>query len=345
MPTDYDLSRFFPESASTVSGSIDLVFIALVGTSLLIIIILLVMVITFTLKYRAGSTAKRDKVFGNTLKIEIGFMGLLTVVFLGLFVWAAAVFYIAVTPPENAKTIYVVGKQWMWKVQHQEGARELNELHVPVDQPIRLVMTSQDVIHSFFIPAFRVKQDLLPKQYTSVWFEATKTGEFPFLCAEYCGLDHSKMLGTLYVMPQDEFNDWLETKANEGEPIPGSQGSEEGQMQLSEEGVFYTKGCNMCHLPTSAFVAPRLDGLYMQEVLLKNGRKIIADEQYIRESIMNPNAKIVAGYDSPSKMPTFKGQINEQELLKLIEFIQSIQHGWPEQTPKDTENLETDEQE
>jgi cytochrome c oxidase subunit 2 len=206
--------------------------------------------------------------------------------------------------------IYAVGKQWMWKIQHESGKREINTLHVPKGQPVRLTMTSEDVIHDFFIPAFRVKNDVLPGRYTTLWFEATQTGEFHLFCAEYCGTQHSGMIGKVIVLEPADYHDWL-MGASSGESMV-----EAGERQ------FQKLGCETCHKSTATGRGPSLVGLYDKPVTLSNGQEIVVDSDYIRESILQPRAKIVAGYESI--MPVFEGQISEQSLLQIASYIKSL---------------------
>jgi len=194
---------------------------------------------------------------------------------------------------------------------------------------VRLLLVSQDVIHSFFVPAFRVKQDALPDRYTSLWFEVPRPGKFALRCAEYCGLGHSRMIGTVTALEPAEFERWLSPSA-QSEPAPGTPGTPEARLDLGAADPFHRFGCNACHVPTAAVRAPRLDGLYLSQVRLRNGSVVVADEQYLRESILKPDAKISAGYPEPSLMPSYQGQISEEDLARLIEFIKSIRYGWKE---------------
>jgi cytochrome c oxidase subunit 2 len=212
--------------------------------------------------------------------------------------------------PENPLEIDVVGKQWMWKIRHPNGKREVNTLHVPVNQPVRLTMTSQDVIHSFFVPAFRLKQDVLPARYTSMWFEATKTGEYPLFCAEYCGTEHSTMVGKVVVMEPAAYAEWL------GSEVAGQSPVDAGRI------LFERLGCASCHLAGDLSRGPDLIGLYGNEVKLADGRTLTADEEYLRESILNPGAKVVEGFEA--LMPSFAGQIEDQDLANLIQYIRTL---------------------
>src|SRR5690349_7899969 len=210
-------------------------------------------------------------------------------------------------PPPGAAELFVLGKQWMWKVEHPGGEGEIDELHVPVGRPVRLVMTSQDVIHSFFLPAFRVKRDVLPGRYESLWFEATKTGEFPILCAEFCGLDHSHMKGRVVVLSENDYARWLAVQP------PGDTLAVAGAV------LFRELGCSGCHEGRGPVRAPRLDGLFGRRVPLQDGSVVVADERYIRDSILQPKREVAAGY--APVMPSFAGQIGEDEVLKLVAYI------------------------
>jgi cytochrome c oxidase subunit 2 len=224
-----------------------------------------------------------------------------------MFTWGASLYYEESRPPNNAIPIYVVAKQWMWKIEHMEGQREINELHVPVGRPVRLTMTSEDVIHSFFVPAFRTKSDVVPGKYSTLWFTATKPGKYHLFCAEYCGNRHSGMIGWIYVMDPQDYQNWLNSN-----PPPAT---------LSESGgkLFNGMGCPSCHKPDGTGRCPSLVGLYGSTVHLAGGNTVVADEEYIRESILRPQAKIVAGYGT--LMPTYQGQVTEEDMVRLVEYI------------------------
>lgn len=232
---------------------------------------------------------------------------LITVV---LFVWGSSVFFAEQRPPDETINIYVVGKQWMWKFQHLDGQREIDELHVPVGRAVKLIMTSEDVIHDVFVPAFRVKADVLPGRYTSIWFQATKPGRYHLFCAEYCGTRHSGMTGEVVVMEPAEYQTWL------------SGGAAEGSLASAGEKLFADLACNTCHRPDSQGRGPVLDGLFGKTVTLQNGGNAVFDEAYVRESILNPTAKVVAGFQPI--MPTFQGLVSEEQLLQLIEYVKSL---------------------
>jgi cytochrome c oxidase subunit 2 len=229
-----------------------------------------------------------------------------------IFAWGAQLYFEQYRPPKNAVEIYVVGKQWMWKIQHTTGQREINQLHVPLGRKVKLIMTSEDVIHDFFIPAFRIKTDVLPGRYTSQWFEATKTGTYHLFCAEYCGMNHSGMIGSVVVMEPREFENWLSGNTSQLPPaVAGQQ-------------LYQTLGCVSCHGASGeGGRGPALAGLFGSQISLANGQSVRADEIYIRESIVNPHVKLVAGFGPI--MPTFQGQVTEDQLVQIIAFIKSLQ--------------------
>jgi cytochrome c oxidase subunit II len=228
-----------------------------------------------------------------------------------MFVWGSSVFFAQQRPPDETINIYVVGKQWMWKFQHLDGQREIDELHVPVGRAVKLIMTSEDVIHDVFVPAFRVKADVLPGRYTSIWFQATKPGRYHLFCAEYCGTRHSGMTGEVIVMEPAEYQAWL------------SGGTGEGSLASAGEKLFADLACNTCHRPDSQGRGPVLDGLFGKTVTMQNGENVMFDEAYIRESILTPTAKVAAGFQPI--MPTFQGLVSEEQLLQLIEYVKSLQ--------------------
>lgn len=307
MQTDFPL---FPEQASSVATHVDALYFATVALSLFFALLVSVLVVVFAIKYRRKSPDEVPRQIAGHLGLEIFWTAIPLVLAMGMFVWATAVYFHIVTPPANTMEIYVVGKQWMWKLQHPEGKREINELHVPVGQPIRLTMTSEDVIHSFYIPAFRVKKDVLPGRYTTLWFEPTKVGEYHLFCAEYCGTEHARMIGTVYVMEPQDYENWL------------SGGAANEPMEVAGERLFEQYACHTCHKADGSGRGPSLVGLFGKTVALADGRSAVVNETYIRESILNPAAQVVAGYQPI--MPTFKGQISEDGILQLIAYIKSL---------------------
>jgi len=301
-----------PEQASTVAPHVDAVFWVLTLLSLVFALGISIAVVYFAVKYRRGSKADRSNPIHTSLKLELSWSIIPFVLGLGVFLWATAL-YVSMyrVPKGDALKVYVIAKQWMWKFQHPNGRREINDLHVPVGRPVELTMTSQDVIHSFFVPAFRVKRDVLPGRTSTAWFEATKPGVYHLFCAEYCGTEHSLMGGKVYAMEPQEYQEWL-TTGNTGGETPEQSG----------ERLFASFACATCHGRTSTFRAPKLEGLFGSEVKLKSGETVTADEDYLRESILHSQAKIVAGYDPV--MPVFENQINEEQLLHLIAYIKSL---------------------
>jgi cytochrome c oxidase subunit 2 len=245
------------------------------------------------------------------MALEITWTVVPLLITLVIFVWGARVFFAMAHPPEDALNIYVVGKQWMWKFQHLDGQREINELHVPVDRNIRLIATSEDVIHDVFVPAFRIKVDVIPGRYVTLWFRATKPGRYRLFCAEYCGTKHSGMTGEVIVMSPTEYQAWL------------SGGTPGGSLADAGQKLFVDLACNTCHRPDAQGRGPVLEGLLGKTVALQSGETVVADEAYVRESILNPSAKITAGYQPV--MPTFQGLVSEEQLLQLVEYIKSLQ--------------------
>ena len=296
-------------AASSIAGDTDALFLAMLLLCGTVAFVLLVLVIVFSVRYRRGSSVERGKPVRRLTWLEVTW----TLVPLGLFVviyaWAAHEFMQLYRPPPQALPVDVVAKQWMWKLQHRNGRREINELHVPLGQPVRLVMTSQDVIHSFFVPAFRLKQDVLPGRYTTLSFTATRLGEFHLFCAEYCGSQHSQMTGRIVVMQPAEFSRW----AAAGPHQPG----------LAQYGfaLFRQLGCSGCHDARSTVHAPLLDGIAGRTVHLQDGRTLVADDTYLRDSILEPHKDVVAGF--APVMPSFAGQVSEEDIQALIAYLHS----------------------
>jgi cytochrome c oxidase subunit 2 len=297
--------------ASTHAVRVDQIFYGLLLLSGLTLLLVFSFVLALSIRYRRGSAAKRGPLPEIVSReFEIGWTAATLFLFAFLFWWAASADLGSLAAPAGALEIHVVAKQWMWKTQHPNGAREIDALHIPVDKPVRLVMTSQDVIHSFFVPAFRVKQDVVPGREAEIWFQATRTGVFPLLCAEYCGTDHSTMLGRITVMRQEDYADWL-TKQPEGDDLAQTGAK-----------LFVSQGCSGCHAEASKVHAPRLGGVYGGIVQLSDGRAIKADDAYIRDSILQPNRDIVAGF-APS-MPSYSGLLDDGDIQSLVAYIRSM---------------------
>lgn len=301
---------FWPRDAAVSARAVDTVYIAELALTAVILCLVFGLMIGFGVRYRRGSDADRSGLTKKSWKWEIGWTSATLVVFLALFVWGAHLFIHLYQPPPGGLEIFVVAKQWMWKMQHPGGQREIDTLHVPRDETIRLVLTSQDVIHSFYVPAFRLKHDVLPDTYETFWFKATETGRFPLECAEYCGTQHARMGGSIVVMEPAAYERWL-----------GDQGVAQSLAQQGEA-LFRKYGCSGCHSSKSVVHAPPLEGVYGSLVHLDGGGAVLADERYIRDSILLPHAQIVAGY--APVMPSFAGQIGEDDLVKLIAYIQSL---------------------
>lgn len=307
-----DLSfPLWPENASTLAGWVDGVFYYGLGLTVFFTTLICVLVLFFAVKYRKGSSADRSNPMTHNMPLEVFWIGVPLFLALVMFFYSTYVFYHLYQYPRDALEVYVLGRQWMWEVNHPEGRREINTLHVPVGKPVKLTMTSVDVIHSFYVPAFRVKQDVVPGRYTTMWFQATKPGEYHLFCAEFCGTLHSAMIGKVVVMEPADYQDWLTT------------GYGQGETMATEGAALFTRyGCNGCHGRNATVRAPLLEGVFGHAVPLQDGRVVKADERYVRDSILLPKQEVVAGYDPV--MPTFEGQIDESDLMKIIAYIRSI---------------------
>jgi len=304
-----------PPQASTIAPQVDALFYVVTAVTTLVAIAVFTTMIVFAIRYRHGSKARRsdDVPAAQTRlrkRVEVAWTLIPLLLFFAAFGWASRLYIERAKPPADAMPVFVVAKQWMWKAQHSGGQREIDELHVPLGQPVRLVMTSQDVIHSFFIPAFRVKQDVLPGRYTDIWFTPTRLGRFHLFCAEYCGTDHSRMGGDIVVVDPAEFQRWL--AAHAGAPDMAARG----------EALFRQYGCSGCHGANATVHAPNLAGIYGKPVPLADGRTAIADDRYIRDSILLPQREVAAGY-API-MPSFAGQLSDEEIFDLIAYIRSL---------------------
>jgi cytochrome c oxidase subunit 2 len=303
----------FPEAASTLAHRVDLLYLFLLALAGFLSLLIAALVVFCMVRYRRRSPDAIGEIAVQGIRaelLEVGWTIVPLLVTVLIFVWGASVFFAMASPPSNSMTIYVVGKQWMWKFQHPDGQREIDELHVPAGRSVKLIMASEDVIHSFFVPAFRMKADVVPGRYTQLWFQATKSGRFHLFCAEYCGTRHSGMVGEVVVMEPYEYQTWL------------SGGNVEGSLASKGERLFADLACNTCHRPDSRGRGPVLVGLAGKTVQLHDGTTLVADEAYLRESILMPGVKITAGYQPV--MPAFQGLVNEEGLLELIEYIKSL---------------------
>jgi cytochrome c oxidase subunit 2 len=300
----------FPEQASQQAGQVDAVYFFLVAVTAFFSLLIATLVVVFAVKYRRRRGNEIGVPIHGSLALELVWTIIPFLIVMVMFGWGAKVFFDLYRPPAGAMEIYVVGKQWMWKIQHMDGHREINELHVPVGRPVKLIMGSEDVLHSFFIPAFRVKADVIPGRYNTLWFTATKAGTYHLFCAEYCGTKHSGMIGSVIAMEPADFQAWL--SGGSGEDSPVAAGAK----------LFTDLACVTCHQQESQGRGPALQNLFGQPVTLQDGRTVVADEAYIRESIVNPQAKVVAGFQP--LMPTFQGLVTEEQLLQLIAYVRSL---------------------
>jgi cytochrome c oxidase subunit 2 len=300
---------FFPEQASTIAPNVDALYAFLVLVTAFFSLGIAVAIVYFAVKYRRRSEDHIPGPVHGGLLLEITWSGIPLILSMIMFAWGAAIFFQESKPPADSMEIYVTGKQWMWKLQHMEGQREMNELHIPVNRNIKLTLTSEDVLHDFFVPAFRTKTDVVPGKYTTEWFRATKVGAYHIFCAEYCGTRHSNMIGTVYVMEPADYANWL------------SSGGAQGSMAQRGEQLFQQFGCVNCHQTDGQGRCPNLVGLYGKPVRTNHGI-VTADSSYVRESILTPGAKIVEGYENI--MPTFQGIVSEEGLQQLIEYVKSI---------------------
>jgi cytochrome c oxidase subunit 2 len=304
----------FPERASSVAGGVDSLFLLLVAVAVFFSVLIGVSIFYLSFRYRRRPNNQVGQLVPGSEALEITWMVIPFLIAMVLFAWGAKLYVTMRQAPSDALDIYVVGKQWMWKIQHADGRREFNELHVPVNRDIELTMISEDVIHDFFVPAFRVKMDVLPGRYTTLWFRPTKTGRYHLFCSQYCGTNHSTMGGWVDVMEPSEYQAWL------------SGGSNSESPEQAGKRLFTTLACVSCHGDPSEIGAgpraPSLRGVYGSAVKLSDGRTVTADDAYLRESVLDPGAKIVAGYDNI--MPTFQGVVSEDQLLQLFAYIKSL---------------------
>jgi cytochrome c oxidase subunit 2 len=305
-------------AATSNAPEVDHLIFALVLISCAVLALVFGLMLLYMFKYRAGSNVDRGQPGAKTWRVEAAWTSATLVAFFGLFIWGADLYVRLFQPPPDALKIYVIGKQWMWKVEHLGGQREINAVHVPVGMPVQLVMTSEDVIHDFSVPAFRIKHDVLPGRYETLWFRADVPGTYRMFCTQFCGTDHAKMIGEVVVLPRPEYQRWLE-HSDVGETLAAS-----GKI------LFMRYGCSGCHGGNgvggdesgSTVRAPRLVGLYGSPVTLTDGRIVTADERYLRDCILTPDRERVAGY--APVMPSFAGEISEEDLVKIITYLKSL---------------------
>ena len=302
--------HFLPEEASSFARHVDTLYWFLIAVTAFFSLLIGGLVVYFAIKYRRLDPHEIAAEIHESSALEMVWTIIPFGLTLVMFFWGASVYFRITRPPADTLEIYVTAKQWMWKVQHTDGHREMNELHIPVGQPVRLTMASEDVIHSFYVPAFRFKRDVVPGRFSTAWFEAVRPGKYHLFCAEFCGTRHSNMIGWVYAMKPSDYQAWLSGGA------PGETLASAGAKRFVEH------ACNTCHGDQPGARGPSLAGLFGKQVPLASGQTITADESYIRESIVNPQAKLVAGY--PPIMPTYQGLISEEGLLQLTAYIKSL---------------------
>jgi cytochrome c oxidase subunit 2 len=306
-------SALFPAEASGIAPYVDALYFFLVAMTIFGTTFVAILLLVFSVRYRREKNPVATQIEGSTL-LEATWTIIPLAIFLVTFVWGALLYFRIYDPPTNAMNIYIVGKQWMWKAEHPGGQHEINALHVPTGKPIQLTMISQDVFHSFSIPDFRIKREVIPGRYSTVWFEATQVGTYHLFCTQYCGTQHSGMVGEVTVMTPGDYKKWLE-QSNSGQ-----------SLAQNGERLFASMGCNSCHNGTAAARGPSLAGVYGSKLTLTDGRQILVDDAYLRNAILNPSEHVTAGF-API-MPTYQGQISEDGLIDLVEFIKNMQSNY-----------------
>ncbi|MCI0423950.1 MAG: cytochrome c oxidase subunit II [Acidobacteria bacterium] len=300
----------FPEQASSVAADVDNLYFFLLAITAFFSLLIAGLVAFFAIRYRRRSEVELPEPITGSTKLETLWTVIPGIIVLFIFGWGAKVFLSLHRAPADAMPVYVLGKQWMWKLQHLEGQREINELHIPVGRGVKLIMSSEDVLHSFYVPAFRVKADVLPGRYTYIWFKATQPGEYHLFCAEYCGTKHSGMIGRVVVMEPAAFEAWL------------SGGPPEQSMTARGQSLFQSFSCHTCHRADGQGRGPALEGIFGKTVSLQSGQAVVVDDNYLRESILAPASKVVAGYQPV--MPAFQGLVTQDGLAHLLAYIKSL---------------------
>jgi cytochrome c oxidase subunit II len=308
MPSTFPL---LPQQASAQAGQVDAIYFFMVAVTAFFGLLIAALIVVFAIKFRRRADDEVGVAIHGSLALELLWTFIPFVIAMGMFAWGAKVFFDLYRVPAGAMEVFVVGKQWMWKVQHATGQREINELHVPIGRAVKLIMGSEDVLHSYFIPAFRVKADVIPGRYNTLWFRATKPGTYHLFCAEYCGTKHSGMIGSVIAMEPADYQAWLDGGKAEDSPVAAG------------EKLFQSQGCASCHTAGPTQRGPSLAGIYGHEVKLQGGGTATVDDAYLRESIVQPMAKIVDGF--LPIMPTFQGMVTEEQLLQLIAYVKSLQ--------------------
>jgi cytochrome c oxidase subunit II len=302
--------RLFPDQASTIAPRVDALYAFLLAVTAFFTVAIFLAIVCLAIKYRRGRPKDRPRPEPEQLwMLEIAWIIIPLALTMVMFFWGAFLYYDIRKIPDDAIELQVVGKQWMWKIYHPQGRSEINELHIPIGRPIRLRMISDDVIHSFYIPAFRTKMDVLPGRYTMQWFEATQPGEYDLFCAEYCGTEHAGMRGRVIAMNPADYAQWLQGAATETPQAAGGR-------------LFAQFRCDTCHRDGAVLPSPALHGVFNNTVALADGRTVHADDSYLRESIVEPLAKVTAGFQP--LMPTYRGQLTEEQLFQLVEYIKSL---------------------
>ncbi len=305
----------FPEAASSIAFEVDLLYFFILAVCSFFAILVSVLVVYFAIKYRRRHPDEVGADIHGSIALELLWTVIPFILAMIMFVWGAKVYFDIARPPADSMEVFVVGKQWMWKVQHPEGVREINELHVPVNRNVKITLGSEDVLHDYYIPAFRVKMDAVPGKLTTMWFRATKPGVYQIFCAEYCGTQHSGMIGHVTVLEEHDYEAWL------------AGGRSTGTAVENGERLFTDLACVTCHKTDTTGRGPVLAGVFGSRVRLMDGREVVADENYLRESIMNPQAKVVLGYQPI--MPTFQGTVSEENLMQLIAYIKTLKPAAP----------------
>jgi cytochrome c oxidase subunit 2 len=306
-----EIFKLIPEQASTMAADVDQLYWFITGVTAFFGILVCVLVVYFAVTYRTDDPLKIGAPITGSIPLELAWSVIPFLISVVIFVWAAQVFFDLYRPPDQTLEIYATGKRWMWKFQHLDGKAEINTLHVPVGRPVKVTFTSEDVLHSLYFPSFRTKADAIPGRYSTVWFEATQTGEWHIFCAEYCGTKHSGMIGMVTVMEPSAYQAWL--SGNEGGGTLASRG----------ERLFSELACNTCHISDGSGRGPSLVDKFGAQEQLTNGSIVNVDETYVRESILTPQLKVVAGFQPV--MPTFQGLVNEEGVMALIEYVKSLQ--------------------
>jgi cytochrome c oxidase subunit 2 len=303
-------SALFPAEASTIAPYMDALYFFLILITIVGMTLVLVLLVVFSLKYRREKNPVATQIEGSTL-LEATWTIIPLALFLVCFVWGALLYFRIYNPPANSMNIYIVGKQWMWKAEHPGGQHEINSLHVPTGRPVQLTMISQDVFHSYSIPEFRVKREVIPGRYTTVWFNATEPGVYHLFCTQYCGTQHSGMIGEVTAMSPADYEKWADQSTS--------------GMSLAQNGerLFASMGCNACHSGTATARGPNLAGVFGSKLTLTNGSQVLVNEAYLRDAILNPSQHVTSGFQPI--MPTYQGQISEDGLIDIVEYIKQLQ--------------------